>query len=151
MKIEFSAIGYVQNGVAEKKDVSWSSEISRIVIDPIYEKGLLGLDAFSHIIVVYYLHEAKFDMQKDLIRRPRGREDMPMTGIFAQRAKDRPNPVGITTVELVQVSGNVVTVQGLDAINETPVIDIKPYFPEFDRKDITKAPEWARKLMEGYF
>jgi len=82
--------------------------------------------------VVYWLHQADWQPKRDLLRRPQGREDMPLLGIFAQRAKHRPNPVGITTVRLLSVKDNVLTVRGLDAIDGTPVLDIKPYFPAFD-------------------
>jgi tRNA (Thr-GGU) A37 N-methylase len=76
---------------------------------------------------------------------------MPEIGIFAQRAKHRPNPIGLTAVRLLSVAGNVLTVRGLDAIDGSPVLDIKPYFPAFDRVDDANAPEWVGRLMEGYF
>ena len=75
---------------------------------------------------------------------------MPLVGMFAQRSKHRPNPIGITTVELISVHKEIITVKGLDAINDTPVIDIKPYFPIFDQVD-AKTPEWVNELMKGYF
>jgi tRNA (Thr-GGU) A37 N-methylase len=76
---------------------------------------------------------------------------MPELGIFAQRAKHRPNPIGITAVELIGIAGNVVKVKGLDAIDGTPVLDLKPYVPVFDRRDRAIIPEWMKRLMEGYF
>ena len=76
---------------------------------------------------------------------------MPELGIFAQRAKHRPVPVGITAVELIAVAGNVVKVRGLDAIDGTPVLDIKPYFPAFDKIDDAAVPDWAEILMKNYF
>lgn len=76
---------------------------------------------------------------------------MPELGIFSQRAKHRPNPIGISAVELIQIDGNVLIVKGLDAIDGSPVLDIKPYFPVFDRVKRSTVPEWVERLMVGYF
>ena len=151
MKIEFNSIGMISNSVENKKDTSWGEDVSQIIIDEKYEKGLVGLSEFSHLIVVYYLDNASFNIEKHLIRRPQNREDMPMVGILSQRAKDRPNPIGITSVEIVMVNKNIVTVKGLDAIDNTPVLDIKPYYPMYDCKENVVVPEWVNLLMEHYF
>lgn len=151
MIIEINSIGTIRNTIESKKDKGWGSDISQIIVDKKYEKGLVGLSDFSHIIVVYYLDKANFDMDKYLIRRPQNREDMPMVGILSHRAKDRPNPIGITSVELVNVEGNIISVKGLDAIDNTPLIDIKPYYPMYDCKEGAIVPEWVNRLMESYF
>ena len=151
MKIEFESIGTVNNNVTDKKDIGWGENVSKIIINSELKDGLMGLSEFSHIIVVYYLHEAKFNMEKHLTRRPRDREDMPLSGIFSQRAKDRPNPIGITSVKLVSVDDNVITVKGRDAVDGTPVLDIKPYFPVYDSKSNAEVPEWVDRLMDNYF
>lgn len=151
MKIEFESIGTVLNHVEEKKDTGWGADISEIVLDEALSQGLTGLCDFSHVLVVCYLDKAHFELSRHLIRRPQGRDDMPMVGIFAQRAKDRPNPIGITACELLGVSGNVVTVRGLDAIDGTPVLDLKPYFPMYDCREDAVIPEWVPRLMEYYF
>ena len=83
-------------------------------------------------------------------RRPQNRDDMPLVGIFSQRGKDRPNTIGMTSVKLVSVGQNTLTVKGLDAIDGTPVLDIKPYYPVYDKKDAV-VPEWVNRLMEHYF
>lgn len=147
----FEPIGVVQNNAPEKVDHSWGEVVSHLALRDDLADGLTGLEAFSHILVVYHLSEAKFIPEKHLIRRPQGREDMPMVGIFAQRAKDRPNPIGITAVRLLGVEGNTATVQGLDAIDGTPVLDIKPYYPIYDRKDDATVPAWVDVLMGEYF
>ncbi len=147
----FEPIGVVKSVVAEKVDHNWGEAVSRIVIDERLADGLKGLDAFSHVLVVYHLDQAKFIREKHLQRRPQGRDDMPCVGIFAQRAKDRPNPIGITAVKILAVYGNTVEVQGLDAIDGTPVLDLKPYYPQYDRKDDATVPEWVDVLMRGYF
>jgi tRNA-Thr(GGU) m(6)t(6)A37 methyltransferase TsaA len=144
-------IGIVKSPVADGVDDHWGEVISEIVLDEALAAGLQGLDAFSHILVVFYMHQAAFNAETDLVRRPRGREDMPAIGIFAQRPKMRPNHIGITAVQLLSVQGNTLRVKGLDAIDKTPVLDIKPYFPIFDRVDNARTPEWVDRLMQGYF
>jgi tRNA-Thr(GGU) m(6)t(6)A37 methyltransferase TsaA len=84
-------------------------------------------------------------------RRPQGREDMPEIGIFAQRARHRPNPIGVTAVRLLRRDKNRLVVQGLDAINGTPVVDVKPYVPQFDTVESPRVPEWVARLMVKYF
>ncbi len=143
-------IGVVRSPVTEGVDEGWGSVTSEVVIDEGYAHGLTGLDAFSHVLVVFYMHRYTFDADSDLVRRPQGRPDMPEVGIFAQRAKHRPNPIGVTAVELVSLEGNVVTVRGLDAIDGTPVLDVKPYFPAFDRRG-ADTPSWVDDLMKNYF
>ena len=76
---------------------------------------------------------------------------MPLVGIFSQRAKDRPNSIGITAVKIIRVGTDYLEVQGLDAVDGTPVLDIKPYYPVYDRVDDSKTPEWVNELMKGYF
>ena len=147
----FKPIGFVRNNATEKVDHEWEYVVSDIVIDEAFADGLKGLEDFSHIIVVYHLDQAEFVKEKHLVRRPRGRDDMPMVGIFSQRAKDRPNPIGVTAAKLLSVNKNVVEVQGLDAVDCTPVLDIKPYYPTFDRRDHAVTPKWVDVLMEGYF
>ena len=95
--------------------------------DEFDESALWGLDTFSHIDVVYVFHRVDADNVEVGARRPRGNPDWPQVGIFGQRAKDRPNRLGITTCTLLSVKGREITVRGLDALDETPVIDIKPY------------------------
>ena len=144
-------IGYVKSKVRDQLEEKWGLVISEIHLKKEYGRGLTGLETFSHVIVVYYMHESRWDPENDLERRPQGREDMPKVGIFAQRAKHRPNPIGITAVKLISVRENVIEVQGLDAIDTTPVIDIKPYYPVYDRKEQAKVPEWVNRLMADYF
>ncbi len=148
--IILSPIGYVKNNIEIKKDDSWGKDTSVITLNDEYKGGLLGLNEFSHCIILFYLNKTRYDSQKHLQRRPRNIADMPLTGIFAQRGKDRPNQIGMTSVKIVSVSEKELTVQGLDAIDGTPVLDIKPYFPVYDKKDAT-TPEWVSVLMENYF
>ena len=151
MSIGLTSVGTVSNEVKTRVDENWGSVVSRINIDPKLKNGLRGLDTFSHAIIITHLHEAAFDARRDLVRRPRGLATMPEVGIFAQRAKDRPNPIGITAVRIVNVGEDFVEVEGLDAVDGTPVIDIKPYYPQYDLVTNARVPEWVNRLMADYF
>jgi len=145
------SIGQVRSTATEAVDTDWGSVDSQIVVEPQFRPGLRGLDEFSHVVVVAYLHGASFDVARHLVRRPRGLATMPELGIFAQRAKDRPNPLGITVVQLLEVNAEGIAVRGLDAIDGTPVLDIKPYFPQFDAAPGARVPAWVAELMRDYF
>jgi tRNA-Thr(GGU) m(6)t(6)A37 methyltransferase TsaA len=149
--ITLRPIGTVSSPVTERTDQDWGEIRSRIVLETEFAGGLPGLEGFSHAIVVTYLHQARYKREKHLRRRPRNLATMPEVGIFVQRAKNRPNPIGVTAVEIVDVSHDYLEVRGLDAIDGTPVLDIKPYYPHFDRVEAPRVPEWVDRLMEGYF
>ncbi len=145
-------IGTVKCAVTEMSQGGWARIDSEIHLAPEYVRGLQELESFSHILVLFYLDRAQgFDPAKQLLRRPRGMEDMHEVGVFAQRTKYRPNPIGVTAVKLLGIQGNVLRVRGLDALDGTPVLDIKPYLPPFDRVDDVKLPPWVGHVMEGYF
>ena len=150
MDLTVRPIGTVKNYVTDRKDTAWGEDVSDVILDRAYIGGLKGLEDFSHAIIVFLLDQAHFDPEKHLQRRPQNRDDMPVTGIFAQRGKDRPNRIGITAVEIVSVTEDCLAVRGLDAIDGTPVLDIKPYYPAYDRKEAV-VPEWVNRLMEHYF
>jgi tRNA (adenine37-N6)-methyltransferase len=144
-------IGRVHCPVTVQRDQDWGDVVSQVVLEPVYQGGLVGLDGFSHVMVVTYLHEAAFEVSRHLVRRPRGLESMPLVGIFSQRAKDRPNPIGITAVRVKSVAEGSLDVVGLDAIDGTPVLDLKPYYPHYDRVADATVPAWVDELMKGYF
>jgi tRNA-Thr(GGU) m(6)t(6)A37 methyltransferase TsaA len=145
-------IATVSCPVNEMSQGKWATVDSEIHLDPEYAAGLQGLEGFSHVLVIFFLDRAQgFDAKTQLLRRPRGMEDMHEVGVFAQRTKYRPNPIGITAVKLLGIDGNVVRVRGLDALDGTPVLDIKPYMPPFDRVDHVEMPPWVGHVMEGYF
>jgi tRNA (adenine37-N6)-methyltransferase len=148
----FQAIGYVHSTVREPTDQGWGPVVAQIELLPEFAAGTLGLEAFSHVIVVTFLHKARFEVAPHTLRRrPQGRAEFPEVGIFSQRAKNRPNRIGITAVELLAVSGARLEVRGLDAIDSTPILDIKPYFPQYDGKKDVRTPDWVAKLMQDYF
>ena len=144
-------VGRVVSPVVEQTDSGWGGVVSRVVLRDELRPGLRGLEGFSHVIVATLLHEARFDPARHLVRRPRGLASMPELGIFAQRAKDRPNPIGITAVRLLEVGEDGITVQGLDAVDGTPVLDVKPYVPAYDAVASPAVPAWVGELMRGYF
>jgi tRNA (adenine37-N6)-methyltransferase len=147
----FDAVGVVRSPVAEGRDEGWGEVVSELHLREGLAPGLRGIEEFSHLVVVFWMHQSSFDPKTDLLRRPRGRGDMPEVGIFAQRAKHRPSPIGVSMVRLLDHRDNVVVVQGLDAIDGTPLLDLKPYVPSFDRVDHPVVPEWMARLMVGYF
>lgn len=149
--MNFDPIGVVNNGVKDARDEDWSRVVSEIRLHSELAKGLSELAQFSHVVVLFHMHEAVFDAEQHLVRRPRDRSDMPLAGIFAQRARHRPNPIGSTTVALDRVEGSSVFVRGLDAIDGTPVLDLKPHVPAFDSPSSARQPEWMLRLMRGYF
>ena len=145
-KIVLNPIGYVKTA-AVGDEVKDKTRISEIVLRNELVDGLSGILSYSHLFVLFFLNQITNDQRRTLRVHPRGRMDLPLTGVFAVRTMLRPNPIGLTVVELVSVDGNVLTVKGLDAFDGTPVLDVKPY----DRWDIAenvKVPSWWLKLQE---
>jgi len=135
-------IGYVKTD-AVGDEVRDKVRISRIVVCEDLLEALDGIDGFSHIFVLYYLD--KILGPQPLKVHPRGRRDLPLLGVFATRTNLRPNPVGLTLVELLKVEDNVLTVRGLDAFDGTPVLDVKPY-DWWDKAENARVPDWWLKL-----
>jgi tRNA (Thr-GGU) A37 N-methylase len=146
-------IGYVRSERDVVADDGWDAIPTRIELDPqvVEPESTLGLDAFSHIEVVFLFDRvSEADVCRGA-RHPRGREDWPLMGILAHRAKDRPNRLGLTVCRLVAVDGLKIAVSGLDAIEGTPVLDIKPWIAGFGPRGATREPDWARELMSEYW
>jgi tRNA-Thr(GGU) m(6)t(6)A37 methyltransferase TsaA len=143
-------IGRVRSPVTEAVDTDWGRVVSEIILEPEYAPGLLGLEQFSHALILTHLHQAEWNPEKHLRRHPQDRADMPLTGIFAQRARHRPNRIGVTAVEILEVTEDTLKVRALDAVDGTPVIDIKPYVPLYDCRDAT-TPDWMTRMMKDYF
>lgn len=150
MKIELTPIAYVSNTRIEKIDDNWSEIISEIkLIEDFPVEAFDSIDDFSHLEVIFYFDQSTQEVRGS--EHPRENNNWPKVGIFAQRKKDRPNHLGLTIVELVKKEGRVLTVKNLDAINGTPILDIKPVFQEFLPKGIIQQPEWTRELMKNYW
>jgi tRNA-Thr(GGU) m(6)t(6)A37 methyltransferase TsaA len=107
-------------------EVKDKNRLSQIVIDDRLIEALEGIEDFSHLFVLFWLYKVEKEERKILKVHPRGREDLPLLGVFATRTMHRPNPIGLTLVELVTVERNILTVRGLDAFDGTPVLNIKP-------------------------
>jgi tRNA-Thr(GGU) m(6)t(6)A37 methyltransferase TsaA len=146
-------IGVVRSPVKSAVDDVWGGVVSTIDLDPrvLGSDAAAGLDQFSHIDVIFHFHLVPADDVETGARHPRNRADWPLTGILAQRAKRRTNRLGSSTCRLVRVDGLRLTVLDLDAIDGTPVIDVKPYMTEFGPKGEVRQPAWSRELMAGYF
>ncbi len=103
---ELQPIGLVKSSATEAVDEGWGKVVSEIHLFEELAPGLLGIEQFSHLLILFFMHQATFSEETDLVRRQRGRADMPLTGIFAQRAKHRPIPIGVTAVRLLVSNGS---------------------------------------------
>ncbi len=150
--IAIEPIGFVNNVRTQAVDDNWDEIISVIVLNPEFtEAALQGLDQFSHAEILFHFHLAKEGSIERGARHPRGNPDWPKVGIFAQRGKDRPNRIGSTIVEIVSVEGNHLNVKGLDAIDGTPILDIKPVMRGFLPRTNVSEPVWSQELMSHYW
>ncbi len=142
--IVIDPIGYVKTE-AVGDEVKDRTRTSQIIVKNELTPALEGVGNYSHLYVLFWLNEVPKEKRMMLKVHPRGIMYLPLTGAFAVRTNLRPNPIGLTVVELISVQENVLTVKGLDAYNETPVIDIKPY-DSWDVVENPKVPDWWKKL-----
>ena len=153
MTIAMQPVGTVMGGRSEPTDDDWDKERAVIQLDEsrFGPESIAGLDGFSHIEVVFHFDRVDEADIQYAARHPRGNTDWPKIGIFAQRGKARPNRIGVTICRLIAVEGTRITVAGLDAIDGTPVLDIKPYWSGFAARGDVREPDWARVLMADYW
>lgn len=146
-------IGTVVGGRLEVADDDWGKESAVIRLDAASfgPEALFGLDSFSHIEVVYHFDRVKVEKIETGARHPRGNKDWPLAGIFAQRGKNRPNRIGVSRCRVLKVEGLDVHVEGLDAVDGSPVLDIKPYMAEFGPRGETRQPDWSAEIMRAYY
>ncbi len=150
--MECKAIGYVRNDRIEVEDDQWSKIISVIELIPSISKDALdGIEAFSHLNIIFYMDKVKDEKAIAQCRHPRNNTAFPKVGTFAQRNKNRPNKLGLTTVELVSRSLNTIQVKNLDAIDGTAILDIKPVMKEFLPQTVVKQPKWSHEIMRNYW
>lgn len=142
--IKIKPLGIAKNNIEKPTLPGWKDVITKIIIDKNYAKGLDGIEDYSHIIIVYWMDKER---ECHLKHHPQGRNDIPFVGIFACRCPQRPNRIAISTVESVGRKGNVITVKGLDIVNGTSILDIKPYTPQYDEVKKAKVPTWVSKLV----
>ena len=142
----------MKNSAIEGKDSDWKSIESEIILtDDFSMKALEGIDQFSHLEIIFLFDKAEIGNINTGSRHPRDNKELPKVGIFAQRGKDRPNRLGATIVELISCSGKTLTVRKLDALDGTPVIDIKPVMKQFLPEGVVKQPEWTEIVMKNYW
>lgn len=153
MTYTIEAVGHVRGGRADPVDDDWGKSRSIIERDRTRfgPDALAGLGAFSHAEIIFLFDRVPPEKIEKGARHPRGREDWPLTGIFAQRGKNRPNRLGVTICKVVAVEGTQLHVEGLDAIDGTPVIDVKPVMREFLPRGEVNQPEWVAELMAAYW
>jgi tRNA-Thr(GGU) m(6)t(6)A37 methyltransferase TsaA len=151
MEIKLKPIATVKNSRTEPTDDNWETIIAEIELaDHIPTEAFASIADFSHLEIIYYFDKVK---NEEIVFscRPRGNPNYPLVGIFGQRKKDRPNQIGLTTVELLEHKGRTIKVKYLDAIDGTPILDIKPVFKEFQSKSEIRQPVWVSDLMKNYW
>jgi tRNA (Thr-GGU) A37 N-methylase len=153
MTFTIDAIGHVRGGRIEAIDDDWGPSRARIDLDPARfgPEALYGLADFSHAEIIFIFDRITEAEIVTGARRPRGREDWPLVGIFAQRGRNRPNRLGVSVCRIVAVDGLTLEVEGLDAIDGTPVVDIKPVLSGFLPRGDVREPAWAGEIMETYW
>jgi tRNA-Thr(GGU) m(6)t(6)A37 methyltransferase TsaA len=150
--ITIEPVGFVRNERKEPVDDYWGDIVSEIILaENIPPESLKGIDDFSHLEIIFHFHLAGKKNIDHFTSHPRNNPEYPEVGIFAQRRKSRPNLLGCTIVKLLDVKGNILKVSGLDAIDGTPVIDIKPVIKEFLPTGEVLQPVWVTRLMKDYF
>lgn len=151
-RFEVTAIGSVASPRRRPDDAPWGDVEATVTLEPAFgPEALAGLDAFSHVVVVTLFHLVDPAAVHTGARHPRDNPAWPAVGIFAQRAKDRPNRLGVTVCELLEVAGTSLRLRGLDAVDGTPVLDVKPHLAEFGPRGPVRQPAWAGELMAGYW
>jgi tRNA-Thr(GGU) m(6)t(6)A37 methyltransferase TsaA len=152
MEITLRPIGYVRTARAEAVDDFWGEEIARVELEARYGADALeGISAFSHAEVIFLFHQVDEAKIVTGARHPRNNLAWPKVGIFAQRGKNRPNRIGSTICRIVRVEGNSLLVSELDAIDGTPVLDIKPVMREFLPRSEVRQADWVAELMADYW
>ena len=151
-EIVLQPIAQVRGGRVQPEDDSWDREVAEIVLAPRFgAEALAGLLDFSHIEVIFHFDQVPESEIHTGARHPRGRTDWPLVGIFAQRGRNRPNRIGVSICRLLSVDGTRLKVRGLDAVDGTPVLDIKPVMMAFLPRGGIHEPEWVGELMKDYW
>jgi tRNA-Thr(GGU) m(6)t(6)A37 methyltransferase TsaA len=150
---EIEAIGHVRGGRRMPEDDNWDENQAVIELDPgrFSAESLRGLDQFSHAEIIFVFDQVRPDEVTNDARHPRGRRDWPKVGIFAQRGKNRPSRIGVSVCRILSVSGLSLAVGGLDAVDGSPVLDIKPVMSGFLPRGPIVEPSWAVEIMKDYW
>jgi tRNA-Thr(GGU) m(6)t(6)A37 methyltransferase TsaA len=157
-------VGVVRNNIKEPSlvahsgDLNWQSEgrpprpaesVSEIIIDPSFSGILDGIEDFSHLLVLYWAHRVPPESRSLTRVHPMGRKDLPLVGVFSTCSPARPNPVLVIAVRLLERKGYTLRVEGLDAVDGSPIVDIKPYLPSYYAIEDTKLSDWMNHIIEG--
>ncbi len=148
--IVMTPIGYVRNERKDVEDDNWGRIVSEIALE-IGEEALTEIDSFSHAEIIFYFDRVQEEKIVWGARHPRNNPNWPKVGILAQRGKNRPNRIGLATVSILRREGSALFVKGLDAMDGTPILDIKPVMREFEPRGEIRQPEWASELMQNYW
>jgi tRNA-Thr(GGU) m(6)t(6)A37 methyltransferase TsaA len=151
MDIILNPVATVKNTRTDLSDDLWGGVVSEIELESnIPAIAFEGIEAFSHVEIIFYFHRS--DKTGIVFHgHPRGNPEWPAVGIYAQRKKDRPNSLGLTIAELIKREGNKIWVRNFDAIDGTPVLDIKPLMREFLPEADIRQPAWSHELMKKYW
>lgn len=151
--IAMAPVGVVRSTRTKASDDNWDVERVRVELDPAQfsADALAGLADFSHVEIVFFMDRVDPRTVEKAARHPRNNVDWPKVGIFAQRGRNRPNQIGVTICKILSVEGLSVHVEGLDAIDGTPVLDLKPWVAEFGPRGAVRQPGWISELMRGYW
>ncbi|WP_156791392.1 SAM-dependent methyltransferase [Bacillus sp. SG-1] len=150
--IKMKPIAKASNNRSEIKDDYWGKTITEITLDDhLHEDALEGIELFSHLEIIFYFHLVDESKIISGARHPRNDISLPKMGILAQRGKNRPNRLGLTTVKLLKRDGRKLFVEGLDCINGTPILDIKPVMKSFLPKETVREPKWTDEIMKDYW
>lgn len=146
-------IGVVRSTRKNPEDDNWDSEKTFIEIDKAQfsSESFAGLEEFSHVEILFHMDQVEQSKIEKSARHPRNNSEWPKVGIFAQRGKNRPNQVGVSVCKIIKIEGFRILVQGLDAIDGSPIIDIKPWVKEFGPRGEVFQPKWISELMKGYW
>lgn len=152
MTITIEPVAHVRDGRVEVFDDEWGDSRARIVLrEGLDADALTGIDAFSHVEIIFFFDQVSPENVVMSARHPRNNHDWPAVGIFAQRGKNRPNRLGSTICRVLGLEDRTLHVAELDAVDGTPVIDIKPVMQEFLPRTPVKQPDWSRELMARYW
>ncbi|MBI2917963.1 MAG: tRNA (N6-threonylcarbamoyladenosine(37)-N6)-methyltransferase TrmO [Chloroflexi bacterium] len=146
--VTVTPIGFVHNSVTGPKHEGWEDVVSELVFDQKLAPALEGIEGFSHVLVLTWLDQVPPDKRSLLKLHPMDRQDVPLVGVFATRTQYRPNPIGASVVRLLERRGHILVVQGLDALDGTPVLDIKPHSSYHLPSEPVTVPEWNLRLHD---
>ena len=145
-------IGHISSPRKDMEDDNWGNVVSIIKLDSRFPvSSLKGLEEFSHLEIVFHMNQVDKSKIVTQDRHPRNNQEWPSVGIFSQRAKGRPNAIGVSRCELLEINQSEIKVKSLDAIDKTPILDIKPYVKEFGLIGEVRQPKWIDELMEDYY